>query len=140
MVDIISKKRRSQIMAAIKSRGNKTTEIKLAAIFRRNRISGWRRCYPLFGNPDFVFPKQRIAVFVDGCFWHGCRWHCRMPKSRQGFWALKITGNKDRDRKVGKILREKNWKVIRLWEHSLDKPEKILKLFRSELEFAGKPH
>ncbi|NJL26105.1 MAG: hypothetical protein HC902_13685 [Calothrix sp. SM1_5_4] len=79
MADTLTKKKRSAVMAAIRSRYNRSTELTLIAIMRENEIKGWRRGRPLPGRPDFVFPRQRLAVFVDGCFWHGCRWHCRMP-------------------------------------------------------------
>ena len=68
MPDVFTKKKCSQIMAAIRSRGNKATELKLATILRTARITGWRRHQPLPGRPDFVFRRQRLAVFVDGCF------------------------------------------------------------------------
>ena len=71
MTDVFSKKQRSQVMAAIRSKGNKTTELRLASILRAHGIKGWRRDQPLFGKPDFVFRRERLAVFVDGCFWHG---------------------------------------------------------------------
>jgi DNA mismatch endonuclease (patch repair protein) len=78
------------------------------------------------GKPDFIFPKQRLAVFVDGCFWHGCRWHCRMPKSRRNYWKPKIARNKKRDREVTRQLRRCGWKVFRVWEHALKRPVKML--------------
>jgi hypothetical protein len=71
MADVFSKRKRSQIMAAVRSKGNKTTELKLISIFRVNGIVGWRRNKKITGSPDFVFRKKRIALFVDGCFWHG---------------------------------------------------------------------
>lgn len=125
MADVFSKQKRSQVMAAIRSTGNRATELKLAAIFRAHGITGWRRHQQLPGKPDFVFRKERLAVFVDGCFWHGCRWHCRMPKSRVGFWSGKIARNKSRDREVGRLLRKLGWRVFRLWEHGLKHPEEI---------------
>ena len=67
MADVISKRKRSQTIAAIRSKGNKDTELKLAAILRAHGIKGWRRHRPLPGKPDFIFPKHRLAVFVDGC-------------------------------------------------------------------------
>jgi DNA mismatch endonuclease (patch repair protein) len=75
MSDIFSKEKRSAVMKAVKSRNTKTTELKMIEIFKELHITGWRRTYPLVGKPDFVFPKKRIVVFVDGCFWHGhdCR-------------------------------------------------------------------
>jgi DNA mismatch endonuclease (patch repair protein) len=78
MADVFSKKKRSEIMAAVKSTNNKNTELKLISIFRTNKIIGWRRAQRLPGNPDFVFHRERLAVFVDGCFWHGCKRHCRI--------------------------------------------------------------
>ncbi len=77
MADVFSKSKRSKVMAAIRSKGNKDTELRLAFILRAYGIKGWRRHYPLPGKPDFVFPKQRLAVFVDGCFWHSCPKHGR---------------------------------------------------------------
>jgi len=68
MADVFSKRKRSQVMAAIRSKGNKDTELKLASILRAHGIKGWRRHQPLVGKPDFIFLKQRLAVFVDGCF------------------------------------------------------------------------
>ena len=75
MADVFDKDQRSQIMQKVKSHGNKSTEMKLISVFSANGISGWRRNYPVKGHPDFVFLKEKIAVFVDGCFWHGhdCR-------------------------------------------------------------------
>jgi DNA mismatch endonuclease (patch repair protein) len=119
MADVVSKMKRSQIMAAIKSKGNKATEIKLAGIFRKNKIVGWRRNFPLFGNPDFTFAKQRLAVFVDGCFWHGCPKHFRKPRDNRKYWHEKILRNQNRDRLVTKTLRNVGWRVLRIWEHEL---------------------
>ena len=72
-------------------------------------------------KPDFVFPKLRTALFVDGCFWHGCPKHGTKPKTRASFWLAKIMGNKARDRRVNRLLRGKGWKVLRIWEHELAK-------------------
>ncbi len=66
---------------------------------------------------DLVFSKHRVAVFVDGCFWHGCRRHCRVPKSNRTYWNAKINGNSDRDRRNTELLTSAGWKVIRGWEH-----------------------
>jgi DNA mismatch endonuclease (patch repair protein) len=84
-------------MAAIHSRGNKATELKVTSILRAHGITGWRRHQTPAGHPDFLFRRARLAVFVDGCFWHGCRWHCRMPKSCTEFWNPKRATNKKRD-------------------------------------------
>jgi len=119
VADVFTKKKRSQVMAAIRSRGNKDTELKLASILRAAGITGWRRHQPVPGHPDFIFQRERLAVFVDGCFWHGCRWHCRMPKSRTDFWNPKIAANKKRDKTVNLLLRKRGWRVLRIWEHAL---------------------
>ncbi|MBN1867345.1 DNA mismatch endonuclease Vsr [Candidatus Sumerlaeota bacterium] len=125
MVDVLSKKKRSEVMAAIRSSANRGTELRLVGIMRSHGITGWRRHQPLPGKPDFVFRRERLAVFVDGCFWHGCRWHCRMPKSRIEYWEPKIARNKMRDKEVRRILREKGWRIYRIWEHSLTNPDKV---------------
>lgn len=126
MADVLTKTERSQLMAAIRSTGNRDTELRLVALFKEHGVVGWRRKQPLAGKPDFVFRKQKVAVFVDGCFWHGCPWHCRMPKSRLGYWRPKIARNKSRDREVTRMLRRHAWKVFRIWEHGLKTPGKVL--------------
>jgi DNA mismatch endonuclease (patch repair protein) len=127
MADVFSKKKRSMVMAAVRSKGNKETELRLVTILRENAIRGWRRNQRLPGKPDFVFRSKRVTVFVDGCFWHGCRWHCRMPKSRLDFWHPKIARNKARDKEVRRILRGLGWRVHRIWEHSLKNPAHVVR-------------
>jgi DNA mismatch endonuclease, patch repair protein len=68
MADNFTKEVRSNIMRAVKSKGNKSTEKKLIDLFKEKKLKGWRRNYPIFGKPDFVFPKRKVAVFADGCF------------------------------------------------------------------------
>jgi len=108
-------------MARIRSSGNKDTELKLIMVFKRHAIIGWRRRALVFGKPDFVFPKRKLAVFVDGCFWHGCPIHATQPKQNAEFWREKIARNQARDRLVTRTLRARGWRVIRLWEHELTK-------------------
>lgn len=110
---------RSQLMSRIRGKGNKDTELALAKFFRANRITGWRRNQKLFGKPDFIFPKLRLAVFVDGCFWHGCPRHGTQPKGNAAFWRKKIRRNRARDQIVGKTLRRLGWTVLRIWQHEL---------------------
>lgn len=68
-------------------------------------------------RPDIVFTKQRIAVFVDGCFWHSCPKHSTTPKSNQEWWVEKLAGNVERDRRHDRELVEAGWRVLRFWEH-----------------------
>ena len=119
MADFLSKRKRSELMSRVRSHGNKGTELRLIQVFRANGITGWRRGSKLPGRPDFVFPKLKTAVFVDGCFWHGCPKHGTFPKTRASFWLAKITGNKARDRRVNRLLRARGWNVTRVWEHEL---------------------
>jgi DNA mismatch endonuclease (patch repair protein) len=136
MADVFSKKKRSQVMAAIRAKGNKTTELKLAAIFRAQGIKGWRRHQPLPGKPDFAFPKARLAVFVDGCFWHGCPKHGRRPDSNRAYWLPKLRRNRERDDSVTQTLYSRNWRVLRLWEHALHEPTKVASRVTQALEIA----
>ena len=108
-------------MSQVLGRGNLVTEIRLVELMRKHKITGWRRGSKLIGKPDFVFAKAKLIVFVDGCFWHGCPKHMRMPKSGVEYWQKKISRNKKRDRKVTKELQTLGWRVLRIWEHSLRK-------------------
>ena len=116
MADVFSKSKRSEVMRAVKSRGNKSTELKLIEIFKTEKIVGWRRNYNLFGKPDFVFPKQRLAIFLDGCFWHGHDCRNTKPADNADYWRAKIERNKTRDKTVSENLAEKGWRVVRIWE------------------------
>jgi DNA mismatch endonuclease, patch repair protein len=119
MADVWTKKKRSEVMSLVRSRGNKDTELVLARLFRQNKITGWRRHISLPGKPDFAFRKQRLAIFVDGCFWHGCPKHGRQPKSNRSFWHRKFSTNKRRDKIVNQSLKRAGWRVLRIWEHEL---------------------
>jgi len=125
VVDVFSTQKRSQVMAAIKSSGNRSTELTLARIFRRKGIRGWRRNQPLIGRPDFVFRRERVVLFVDGCFWHGCPKHGRRPDSNTEYWDAKFSRNKKRDRLVNRELRKRGWSVVRIWEHELHHEDRL---------------
>lgn len=90
-------------------------------LFRAHRITGWRRRQSVFGKPDFVFPRLRLAVFVDGCFWHSCPKHLRLPVNNRAFWKKKLSANRVRDVLVGRTLRQRGWRVLRIWEHELSR-------------------
>lgn len=121
MTDTFSKVERRAIMQKVKSKGNKSTEGKLLAIFKDNNIKGWRRNYPLKGKPDFVFLGKKIAIFTDGCFWHGH--YCRniTPKQNADYWSKKRQKNIDRDKAVTEYLEFKGWIVLRFWECHIKK-------------------
>jgi len=117
--DVFTKSKRSEVMSRVRSRGNKDTEVALAKLFRRSKITGWRRNQKIFGKPDFVFPKLELALFVDGCFWHRCPKHGTQPKGNRTFWKNKFARNKARDVLVTRTLRSAKWRVLRVWEHEL---------------------
>ncbi|MCL4363218.1 very short patch repair endonuclease [Candidatus Marsarchaeota archaeon] len=118
MADWHTKEQRSYNMSRI--RGSKTgPELKL-----RDSLKNLGFTYQpkgIYGRPDFANRKIRTAVFIDGCFWHGCPEHYIKPKSNRGYWLPKIRKNAERDRAVNKHLQAQGWRVIRVWEHSLKK-------------------
>ena len=122
MSDNLTKAQRSRLMARVASKGNRTTERKLRAKLVSAGISGWKiNAAAVRGKPDFVFENLGVAIFVDGCFWHGCI-KCRsIPKANHKFWVQRIEGNKTRDRQITYQLRHEGWKVLRIWEHDLQK-------------------
>lgn len=131
-MDTFSKAERSRIMSRVRSSGNKSTEAAFIARLKERGITGWRRRQAIFGKPDFVFRKARIAVFIDGCYWHGCPKHCRMPASNRDYWERKIGRNRERDKKVNRELRRSGWTVVRIWEHELKDGTVQRKLRRME--------
>ena len=129
MPDVFTKAKRSHVMSRIRGHGNKDTELALIRFFRLHGITGWRRRQTIFGKPDFIFPKLKLAIFVDGCFWHGCPLHATKPINNADFWQIKFAANKARDLLVTRTLSSAGWSVIRIWEHELvRKNEKRLRL------------
>jgi DNA mismatch endonuclease (patch repair protein) len=126
--------KRSKNMQAIRAKGNKSTELKMVKLFRENKITGWRRHLPLPGKPDFTFRKEKLALFVDGCFWHRCPKCYREPKTNAEFWRNKIKTNVKRDRRVTKELRKAGWSVYRIWECQLKKSNRSLARIQKRLE------
>ena len=120
-------------MAAIRSTGNRATELRLASIFRAQGITGWRRHQRLPGKPDFIFRRQRLAVFVDGCFWHGCARHLRVPRDNRPYWKHKIARIIQRDRQTNRHLRKAGWRVVRIWEHALRSPVLVARRIAANL-------
>ena len=133
MSDVFTKAKRSEVMSGIRGRGNKETEVALARLLRRNKIIGWRRHQSVFGKPDFIFAKLKLAVFVDGCFWHGCPSHATWPKQNAEFWRAKIVANQERDRDTDARLRADGWGVVRVWAHETPREaaSRVAKLVRA---------
>jgi len=117
-------------MSSVKSKGNSSTELALIKIFKANNISGWRRHQPVVGHPDFVFWEKKIAVFADGCFWHGHKCRNTEPKDNRDFWKQKIKRNMLRDKKHNYSLKNSGWIVIRFWECEINSNAYISKLIQ----------
>jgi DNA mismatch endonuclease (patch repair protein) len=116
----VSPEKRSHIMAAVKGTGSKSTEWRLRGALVRFGVSGWRmNAKDVLGKPDFLFEEQRLAVFVDGCFWHGCPQHYRRPSTSQSYWDAKVARNIARDEKTNKELTALGYRVVRFWEHAV---------------------
>lgn len=120
MSDIVSKKKRSEIMSRIKNKDSK-----IEVLFRKEL---WRQGFryrknstKYFGKPDIVLPKYKTVIFIDSCFWHGCKRHCRIPTVRKKYWTEKITRNRERDKEVSRHYKKQDWKILRIWEHNLKK-------------------
>jgi DNA mismatch endonuclease (patch repair protein) len=138
MADIFSSSRRSEIMRSIKPRGNRSTELRLATVFRQAGLTGWRRHVKLPGRPDFTFRKQLVAVFVDGDFWHGHPRTFKLPHTNAAFWDEKIRYNRAKDKRVAKLLRSQGWTVVRIWESTLRRqPDACLRRVLRALEKSG---
>jgi DNA mismatch endonuclease, patch repair protein len=142
MPDVFNKAKRSQVMSRIRSSGNKATELAMIHVFRMRGITGWRRGQVLrIGSrdgflrirPDFLFRAKRVAVFVDGEFWHGHPTRCRIPQTRRAWWAAKIDGNRQRDRLQNRTLRAAGWTVARVWQHELKTSAVLRKLGKAGL-------
>lgn len=127
---------RSANMRAVTSKGNCTTEWRLRSLLVRHGIRGWRIGSTKFsGTPDFVFPDEKLVVFVDGCFWHGCALCGHTPKTNRQYWIAKIERNKRRDKRVSVGLRRQGFKVLRIRECTLKKnPAKCLQRILSASE------
>ena len=121
MADIFSKDKRSSIMMNVKSSGNKSTELRMIEIFKKFHITGWCRNYKLPGKPDFVFPKNRVVIFVDGCFWHGHNCRNLRPTSNREYWEKKRQYNKKHDQDINEELISRDWHVFRFWECEIRK-------------------
>ena len=115
--DVMTRKQRSNCMSRIRGKDTVPEMILRRALWARGLR--YRLHYRITGRPDIVFPKQKIAIFIDGCFWHGCPAHRTYPKNNADFWRTKIENNIARDADVTKILEAEGWTVLRFWEHQI---------------------
>lgn len=118
MVDVMTKAQRSRCMSRIK--GSDTGPELLVRNQLWHRGLRYRLHYALPGRPDIVFPRERIAVFIDGCFWHRCPIHFTKPATNASTWEAKIAGNVERDRTIDACLKSEGWEVLRYWEHQVN--------------------
>lgn len=120
MSDNLKPDDRKRTMQAVKSKGTRL-EKRLFAVLAGMGINGWKKnATSIAGKPDVAFPKQKIVIFVDGCFWHGCP-HCRrkLPKTNRVYWKRKIKRNVELAEFYNKQLSQDGWTVIRIWEHEI---------------------
>lgn len=134
--DVLTPKQRSYCMSRIRGKDTKPEILLRKAVWSMGLR--YRLKPRMTGNPDFYFPKPKVAVFVDGCFWHGCPEHWTKPKKNVGFWETKIQKNTARDRLVNDELNRHGWTVIRVWEHEIKSDtkqvaERVVSLVRSLL-------
>lgn len=127
MPDRITKEQRSKIMSCIRSK-NTSLEVSFKKLLSKSGFRGYRLHYKILGVPDIVFVSKKIAIFIDGDFWHGYNWkklHKTPPKK---YWQAKIERNIARDKKYTRQLKKEGWTVLRFWEHDIKKnPERCLK-------------
>lgn len=152
MTDVFDRAKRSDVMAKIRGKGNSSTEMVVVRSFRAAKITGWRRHVTISFRvraptgtpatvmpeiirvcPDFIFKKARIAIFVDGCFWHCCPLHFKLPENNRSFWEPKFQANVTRDKRATQLLRSAGWSVLRVWEHDLKDAKSFVSLVRRRL-------
>jgi len=128
-MDTVSKKRRSQIMSEVKSKDSKI-EIEFRKLLWNEGYRYRKNVSRYLGKPDVLLIKYKTVIFIDSCFWHGCKKHLRLPSSRIEYWKNKIRGNIERDKKVNAYYRKIGWTVIRIWEHDKNNLSKVIKKLR----------
>jgi DNA mismatch endonuclease (patch repair protein) len=125
MSDIFDNEKRSYIMSRVRSKNNKSTELELIKFFKENNITGWKRNYPVKGHPDFVFLDKKIAIFVDGCFWHGHDCRNTRPSDNAEYWRKKRERNIKHDKEITELFEKRGWTVIRIWECELKRKNRF---------------
>ena len=123
MTDTVTKKKRSEIMRAVRSKDSKI-EIAFRKALWKAGFRYRKNAKNYFGKPDIVLKKYKTVIFIDSCFWHGCKKHCRIPATNKKYWVAKIKRNRKRDKEVKQHYRKNGWKVLRLWEHQINNIQK----------------
>ncbi len=125
MADIFSKNKRSEMMSKVRSKDSKI-EIEFRKKLWKVGLHYRKNSFKYFGKPDLVLLKYKTVIFIDSCFWHGCKRHGTTPQIRKKFWKQKLTRNVERDREVTRYYRKRDWKVFRVWEHQLKNDQKVI--------------
>jgi DNA mismatch endonuclease, patch repair protein len=136
-MDVLNQRQRSHCMSRIRGRDTKPEMVLRKALWSAGLR--YRLHHKVTGRPDIAFVRSRVAVFCDGCFWHGCPDHSVSPKTNASFWKNKIGKNRARDEQVDASLRAEGWTVIRFWEHDIKShPEKLAEHVKHTLRKAAK--
>lgn len=118
-MDKFSREKRSEIMSKIRSKDT-GLEKEFGRFLWSQGFRYRKNSKKYFGTPDFVFNKYQTVIFIDSCFWHGCKKHFKLPTTNVQFWREKIGRNMARDKEVNKYYKDVNWTILRIWEHELD--------------------
>ncbi|WP_191556983.1 very short patch repair endonuclease [Metabacillus idriensis] len=118
MVNKISEEKRKKIMGSIKGKNTKLESMVSKELWHRG-IRFRKNVKSLYGTPDIAIKKYKIVIFIDSCFWHACELHGTLPQKNQMFWIKKFNRNKERDFEVNNYYIQKQWHLLRIWEHDL---------------------
>ena len=126
MADNLSREKRSKVMSSIRGKNTKP-EITIRKLLWKVGIRYRIHNKSIYGTPDISIMKNKIAIFIDGCFWHGCKRCYKEPTTNTAFWREKIHNNKKRRLKVRRILKKQGWNVQEFWEHQVNsRPHSVI--------------
>ncbi|MFA6533977.1 MAG: very short patch repair endonuclease [Patescibacteria group bacterium] len=129
-MDTVSKQKRSEIMSHVKSKDSKIETLFRKELWKHG-LRYRKNSGKYFGKPDIILLKYKTVIFIDSCFWHGCKKHCRIPAVRKNYWTKKITRNAARDKEVSKYYKKQGWKIFRFWEHKIKKGKSMLLIVKN---------
>ncbi|HTC20400.1 MAG TPA: very short patch repair endonuclease [bacterium] len=132
--DKLSKKQRSSLMSKIRSKNTGLEKSFLYLLKESTSRKFKTHVKTILGTPDIVFEKEMICIFLDGDFWHGWQFPRWKHQMKNEFWRRKIEGNRRRDKRVQRYLKDKGWTVIRFWEHEIQtKPHESIRIIKDHL-------